>query len=103
MYVDRFTDSPAVQIEYPQQHIVIMFQIRKSCEYVFSGRYSVKRLHGVWVWPFSQSFYCMTRKLALQVYQWKFHVYVNHGPWGPYFQAVFYPEKGHNRSKFRFS
>ena len=51
---------------------------------------------------FLKSFYCMTRKLALQVYQRNFHVYVNHGPWGPYFQAVFYPEKGHNRSKFRF-
>ena len=49
-----------MQIENPQQHIgimgVIMFQIRKSCEYVFSGRYSVKSLHGVWVWPFSQKF-----------------------------------------------
>ena len=58
--VDRFTVSPAVQIENPQQHIgilgVIMFQIPKSCEYVFSGRYSVKSLHGVWVWPFSQKF-----------------------------------------------
>ena len=42
LYVDRFTVSPAVQIENPQVHIgimgVIMFQIRKSCEFVFSGR-----------------------------------------------------------------
>ena len=43
LYVNRFTVSPAVQIENPQQHIgikmgVIMFQIRKSCEYVFLGR-----------------------------------------------------------------
>ena len=43
---------------------------------------------------FRKSFYCMTRKLDLQVYQRNFHVYVNHGP---YFQAVFYSEKGHNR------
>ena len=35
---------------------VIMFQNRKSCEYVFSGRYSIKSLHGVWVWPFPQKF-----------------------------------------------
>ena len=39
------------------------------------------------------SFYCKTRKVALQVYQRNFYVYVNHGPWGLYFQAAFFTLK----------
>ena len=94
LYVDRFTVSPAVQIENPQQHIgvmgVIMFQIRKSCEYMYFRVGTALQVCMVFGFGhFLKSFYCMTRKLALQVYQRNFQVYVNHGPLGPYFQTAF--------------
>ena len=100
LYVDCFTVSPAVQIENPQQHIgimsVIMFQFEKVVNMYFRVGTALKVCMVFGFGHFLESFYCITRKIALQVYQRNFHVYVNHGPWGPYFQAVFYPEKGHN-------